>query len=242
MFICLWDSHFPVIYLNVKGSTAWCYPSYLPLNEAVWKTGVWGKKCQASTQNTLDGDVMNIDRLRCKSTPHKPDPAVNFDLWISGVICMSSMCLGYRLSIKEPQSLASQRIAITNRCVFKIVNWKSQLLLQVPQKSAAKSRNEITNRAFQIATPNRDVFCLWNSKDKSKAPKLAKNNKSLRFWGRDLESQRFRVFEIAALSGRKAWRLPFPRLATRRQSPKFSKLLWKLLRKLPGKLLLWRLP
>ena len=58
--------------------------------------------------------------------------------------------------------IASQIAAFSNR--------KLQLLPQAPQKK----RNEIANRCVSKSQiPYRSVFCLWDSKNRSKAPKLS---------------------------------------------------------------------
>ena len=102
-----------------------------------------------------------------------------------------------------------------------IGDWKWQLLPQVPQKNRTMTSQiaAIRNRKFQT----QNVLCIWDSKDKSKVPKLSEKE-SLRFLGGAIsnrsvstfpKSQRFRdaKLERVMCSCWSEWMQSSPRVA-----------------------------
>ena len=71
-------------------------------------------------------------------------------------------------------SVPKNRNRKRNRCVFKSQIQNRNSRCRFRRKIAEKTRNEIANRRIlKSQIPNRNGFCLWNSRDKSKVPKLS---------------------------------------------------------------------
>ena len=76
-------------------------------------------------------------------------------------------------------ALASQKIAIVNRCVF-----KSQFWPQVQLKNHRKSRNEIANHCvLKSQIRNRNVCSLPKQHKQVEGVPIFRHETSLRFWG-----------------------------------------------------------
>ena len=105
------------------------------------------------------------------------------------------------MSCNSEQILASQNTA---SAIAAFSNRKLNIatLTAGSAENRRKSRNEIANRCVSKSQiPNRNVFCLWNSKDKSKVPKLSDRKNRCDFRGAQFQIAAFPCFRNRSVFG-----------------------------------------
>ena len=106
------------------------------------------------------------------------------------------------VDILQTSTLASQKIAMA---IAAFINRKFKIatLTAGSTEKSQKNRGKIANRCVSKSQmPNCNAVFPVKQQRQIEGAQIFRNKKSLRFLGRGFKSQRFRVFKIAAFSGR----------------------------------------